>query len=99
VNFAALPWQSPGKGVRYKAYQQGNRKLRLVEFTREFVEPEGCIKGHIGYVLEGQGEVDYAGHTVHYSSGDGVFIPAGEENRHRMTVISSVIRLVPVEDA
>lgn len=99
VDFDSLPWQTSMKGVRYKAYQEGNRKLRLVEFTKEFVEPDWCTKGHIGYVLDGEGEVDFSGQSVKYSTRDGIFIPAGLENKHKLKVISKVIRLVLVEDA
>jgi len=40
-------------GARSKFFQQEDKQIRLVEFTDEFVEPDWCEKGHIGYVLEG----------------------------------------------
>jgi len=80
-------------------YAQDDRRLRLVEFTKEFIEPDWCTKGHIGYVLEGQMDVDFAGHVVHFSAGDGLFIPAGEEARHKATVITDLVKLILVEDA
>ena len=98
VDFNSISWQSQTKGVRFKAFLQGNRRLRLVEFSNEFVELEWCNKGHIGYVLEGEGEVDFSGQIVKYSSGDGVFIQAGPEHKHKLKVISTVIRMVLVED-
>jgi hypothetical protein len=48
VSFDALQWQSPLTGVRYKVFQQGSHRLRLVEFSCGFVEPDWCINGHIG---------------------------------------------------
>jgi ethanolamine utilization protein EutQ (cupin superfamily) len=99
VDFRSLDWQSPIKGCRFKAFLQEGRKLRLVEFTREFIEPDWCLKGHIGYVLEGEAQVDFNGHVVHFSAGDGIFIPSGINNKHKTQVISDVIKLVMVEDA
>jgi quercetin dioxygenase-like cupin family protein len=99
VDFDSLPWQSPLQGVRFKAFQQGGRKLRLVEFSRGFVEPDWCMKGHIGYVLEGEMDVDFNGDLVRFSAGDGVFIPAGAENKHKGKVLTDVVRLVLVDEA
>ena len=99
IDFGSLAWQSPLPGARYKACQRDDRKLRLVELTRGFVEPDWCTKGHIGYVLEGEMAVDFAGHVVRFSAGDGLFIPEGEDNRHKATVLSDVARLILVEDA
>ena len=99
VDFESLDWQSPLPGARYKAHQQANRKLRLVEFTRDFVEPDWCKKGHVGYVLEGEMDIDFDGEVVRFSAGHGLFIPEGEDNRHKATVVSEVVRLVLVEDA
>jgi hypothetical protein len=98
VDFNSLSWQSPTKGVRFKAFLHGNRRLRLVEFSDEFVELEWCMKGHIGYVLEGEGEIDFSGQIVKYSSGDGVFIQAGLEHKHKLKVLSKTIQMVLVED-
>ena len=99
VDFDSLPWQSPSKGARYKAFQQGNRRLRLLEFSRGFVEPDWCMKGHIGYVLDGELDIDFNGDPVHFSAGDGVFIPPGTENKHMAKVLTDVVRLILVEDA
>ena len=41
INFESIQWESPAEGVRFKAYEQGGKKLRLVEFSKEFVEPDG----------------------------------------------------------
>ena len=98
IDFGSLAWQSPLPGARYKAYQRGNRRLRLVEFTKGFVEPDWCTRGHIGYVLHGEMTVDFAGHVVRFSAGDGLFIPEGEENRHKATVIPDSVEEVILSD-
>ena len=98
VDFESLAWQTPLPGARFKVFQQNGRRLRLVEFTRGFVEPDWCTKGHIGYVLEGEMDVDFDGSIVRFSAGDGVFIAAGPESRHKASVLTDVVRLVLVED-
>jgi len=40
VDFRTMPWETPAVGVRFKAHEQGDRKLRLAEFTKEFVEAD-----------------------------------------------------------
>ncbi len=98
VDFDSLPWESPIDGVRFKAFEEAGRRIRLVEFEKGFVEPDWCLKGHIGYVLEGQIDVDFDGEIVHYSKGDGVFILKGGEHKHKATVVSEVTRLILVDE-
>jgi quercetin dioxygenase-like cupin family protein len=98
INFDSLQWQSPLPGMRFKAYREGARQLRLVEFSSEFVEPEWCEKGHVGYVLEGTLEVNFKGRIVAYSQGSGIFIPAGIATAHKARSITPVVRLVLMED-
>ncbi len=99
VDFESIPWQSPMAGVRFKAYEKGGRKLRLAEFTREFVEPDWCTKGHIGYILEGQIEIDFDGNVITFGPGDGLFIPTGEEHKHKGRVLTDKVKAILVEDA
>jgi quercetin dioxygenase-like cupin family protein len=98
VDFDSMPWETPAVGVRFKAYQQNGRKLRLAEFTKEFIEPDWCMKGHIGYVLEGQMEIDFGGKVIMFNEGDGVFIPAGEKHKHKAKVLTNVVKVILVED-
>lgn len=99
IDFRSLAWQIPLPKARYKASHHGSRRIRLVEFEKGFVEPDWCKKGHIGYVLNGEMDVNFDGQVVRFSTGDGLAIPAGEENRHKATVITDVVRLILVEDA
>jgi len=98
VDFHATPWVAAAAGARYKVQKQGGRQIRLVEFSKDFVESDWCRKGHIGYVLEGQMEVDFNGTAVTFMSGDGLLIPAGEKCKHKLTVLTSVVKLIMVED-
>jgi quercetin dioxygenase-like cupin family protein len=69
----------------------------MVEYSRD-LPPHWCEKGHIGYVLEGRIEIEFA-HECHvYSSGDGVFIPNGPEHKHKGKIISETVTIVFVED-
>jgi len=83
VEFEKMPWGEPAKGVRAKVFANGNRQLRLVEFSDGFTEPDWCEKGHAGYVLDGAFSIDYNGATERYQAGDIFFIPEGETSKHK----------------
>jgi len=40
IDFESMQWETPAVGVKFKAYQQDRKRLRLVKFTKEFVEPD-----------------------------------------------------------
>ena len=98
IDFESMEWGSLADGVRLKAYEQGGRKLRLVEFSKEFVEPDWCTKGHIGYILEGKMEIDFDGKVILFGPGDGLFIPAGQEHKHKGRVLTDKVTAILVED-
>ncbi len=98
VDLESMPWQSPAPGVRFKAWERNGSRLRLAEFTREFVEADWCVKGHIGYVLEGVIEVDFHARQEVFVAGDGLFIPPGNEHGHKARAITNSVTLVLVED-
>lgn len=97
VDFASKPWEQRAAGVRCRVFEQDGRTVRLAEFTRDFVEPNWCTKGHIGYVLEGEMELDFHGMVVTLRAGDGLFIPPGDEHRHKARVLTDVVRVLLVE--
>jgi len=98
IPFESLPWEVPADGVRFKAYERDGRKLRLVEFTKEFIESDWCTKGHIGYILEGQIELDFDGEVIVFGPSDGVFIPAGSDHKHKGRVLTDKVTAILVED-
>jgi quercetin dioxygenase-like cupin family protein len=98
VEFDSMPWESPAPGVRFKKCERQDRQLRLVEFTKEFVETGWCTKGHAGYVLEGAIAVDFHGEDVVFLAGDGLFIPPGSEHRHKARAITDSVTLVLVDE-
>ncbi len=99
VDFAAMDWQRPAPGMRQKVYESSGQRLRLVEFSQELSEPDWCRKGHLGYVLQGELEIDFSGIKVAYGPGDGICIPLGEAHRHKASVLSRVVRLILVDEA
>jgi hypothetical protein len=98
VLFDSLEWQSPIQGARFKAFRSGTRQLRLVEFTSEFVEPDWCEKEHIGYVIQGELEIDFQGNFVRYPEGSGIFIPSGSASRHKGRSVTPTVLLFLVEE-
>ena len=98
IDFESIPWESPAPGMRVRAYEQGGKRVRLVEFSREFVEPDWCPKAHTGCVLEGMLEINFAGRLVLFRPGDGLFVPGGEESKHKARALTEVTRLLLVED-
>jgi ethanolamine utilization protein EutQ (cupin superfamily) len=98
INFESIPWEMPADGVRFKAYKQNGKQVRLVEFTDRFVETDWCRKGHIVYILEGQLNVNFNGNDVVFNTGDGLFITAGEKDKHMGRALTKVVRMLFVED-
>lgn len=98
INFFEFSWDVTKTGVRSKTAVRNGRKLRLVEFTSEFVEPVWCAKNHVGYVLDGELEIIFPDRTEKFKAGDGIIITGGESERHKAKCTGSVARLVLVED-
>lgn len=97
IDFNELPWESQMTGHRYKISRQRNRQLRLVECTKD-MEPRWCEKGHIGFVLDGKLEIRFENNVLVFNSGDGIFIPDGDEHKHMPRALTDVVRFILVED-
>jgi quercetin dioxygenase-like cupin family protein len=82
ADFDKLEWESPIEGVRHKYIDQNNLRIRLVEYSKE-MPPHWCEKGHYGYLIEGQMEIEYENSKIIYKPGDGIFIPDGPDHKHR----------------
>jgi uncharacterized cupin superfamily protein len=96
VDFAGLQWSSPMEGVRHKCVDQGDRRLRLVEYSRA-MPPHWCSRGHHGYVLEGEIEIEYETASVTYRPGDGIMIPDGPAHSHRARAVTDHVLVVFIE--
>ena len=99
VDFSSLAWEQMAPGARYKSVVRGGRKLRLVEFTRRHEETKWCTKEHIGMVLSGEVEIEFAHRVERYRARDGIFILGGEAEKHIARVVTYMVRMVLVERA
>jgi quercetin dioxygenase-like cupin family protein len=100
VPFDQLPWEASSAGVRFKIHRiDDHRQLRLLEFTRELNHPHWCTTGHIGYVLEGEMEIEFDHGSEVFRAGDGVVITQGEKEKHRPKALTGRVRLIFVEEA
>jgi hypothetical protein len=80
IDFKSMNWESHASGVRQKVFIKGDERIRLVEFSEQFVEKDWCTKGHIGYVIEGGISIDFNGKQVNFKAGDGLFITEGDKH-------------------
>jgi uncharacterized cupin superfamily protein len=85
--------------VRFKVQKVGANQLRLLEFSRDLEHPHWCTTGHLGYVLEGEMEIEFTTGVVVFRAGDGLAIPAGEVEKHRPRALTDRVRMVFVEDS
>jgi quercetin dioxygenase-like cupin family protein len=99
IEFNKLEWVNAAPGARFKAVQKDGKQIRLVEFTKEFVEENWCEKGHVGIVLSGELEVEFLNQIVRYPEGSVIFIQAGSQHGHKAHAVSSTVRLFLVEEA
>ncbi|MGB8216439.1 MAG: AraC family ligand binding domain-containing protein [Candidatus Methanoperedens sp.] len=81
IDFKSMNWESHASGVRHKEFIRGDERIRLVEFSEQFVEKDWCTKGHIGYVIEGGISIDFNGKQVNFNAGDGLFITEGDKHK------------------
>jgi hypothetical protein len=86
IDFDPIPWERPRPGLRFKRYERGGQRVRLMEFSEGFVEEECCLNGHMGRVLEGGFSIAYGGAIERYQAGDVFLIAPGEEDVHKAVV-------------
>ena len=97
IEFTAMQWESPAAGIRVKDVLIGDHRIRLIEFSEEFVETDWCRTGHIGFVIDGELEIDFDGRIVCLTAGDGLFIPPGEPSKHKAVAPNGKATLFVVE--
>ncbi len=98
VRFNTMPWESPLPGMRSKVFREQTKQLRLVEFSKGFVEPGWCEKGHLGFVISGELEIDFSGKVEHFPEGSALVIPAGKSHAHKARALTPFVRLFLVEE-
>jgi quercetin dioxygenase-like cupin family protein len=98
IPFASMQWEQVRPDVRQKVHCEGGRQVRLVSFDTSDGPQHWCDVGHIGYVLEGALSINFDGKVEEFRAGDGIFIPSGEEHRHRAVSITPGTLLLMIED-
>jgi hypothetical protein len=98
INWDEIVWEEIAPGARQKYVVRENLKLRLVEFTSEFVESDWCRKRHVGTVVTGACVIEFADRSQVYAAGDGVFLLGGEAEKHRARVPLGNVCFLFVED-
>ncbi len=84
IDFPATEWQrwdKPGAEGRVKIAYVGKQRLRLLELPPGFDEHQWCLRGHTGYVLQGEFTIHFQDRSVPCRPGLGFVIPDGEEHR------------------
>ena len=100
IQFDQLEWQQVAPGLRSKTFEQQGQRIRIVEFGEEFVETDWCTNGHLGYVLEGELEINLSGQITAFRKGDGIFLPPGQlhKHKHHATILPTRLFLVEQTD-
>ena len=98
IDFDGEAWQATAPGARHKMVERAGKRIRLVEFGTEFVEPDWCLKGHVGYVLGGELELEFESRAERFRPGDGFVIRPGGADKHKARAVGSTARLILVED-
>jgi mannose-6-phosphate isomerase-like protein (cupin superfamily) len=84
IDFPAQSWEAwhkPGADGQVKIAYVGDRRLRLLELPAGFNEENWCLRGHVGYVLQGEFTVHFRDRSVPCRPGMGFVIPDDEEHR------------------
>ncbi len=96
IPLTTLPTHEPAVGLRTQTAQHAGRQLRLVEFAPGFHESEWCGRSHIGYILTGRLEIEFADGVEVYSTGDVLMVEAGD--MHRARVVEGPVRVFLLEE-
>lgn len=97
IDFSLLEWETPIEGMRHKYIDQGETRLRMVEYSKT-MDPHWCEKGHYGYVIHGCMEIEYENERIIYNQGDGIFIPDGSEHKHKGIVLTEKVLVFFIEN-
>ncbi len=98
IDFSRIDWEEKADGLRTKNFETDGKRFRFLEISRGLVHPDWCVTGHIGYVVEGELEIDFGSEIINYSAGDALFIKAGEREKHIPKPVSEKVLLFLVEE-
>ncbi|WP_375201575.1 cupin domain-containing protein [Hyphococcus sp.] len=99
VAFAETEWEPAlGGSARLKRVARGGKVFRLLELTPASNHPDWCEARHMGFVVEGDLEIEFAAKTVRFTAGDAIIIPDGAGDRHRPRALSGRALMFLIED-
>ena len=98
IVFDELNWICPGDDIRFKCYEHGGFQIRLVECGKRMVHADWCLIGHFAYIVDGKLEIAFSDQTEFYQPGDAIFIPNGEDHKHRPRVLTDSVTFFTVEE-
>lgn len=97
LEFSTIKWQTQSFGIRSKTFEQNAQKIRLLELSKGLEHPDWCEIGHIGYVVEGELEINFNGDKIIYRTGDALIIASGSEEKHIPKPLSDKVVLFLVD--
>ena len=97
--FEDVDWEPTLEGTaRLKRIANKGKAFRLVELTPNTVHAHWCEVGHVGMIVEGDLEIDFAGDKIKLQAGDALSIPDGDAHRHRPRALSDRVLMFLIED-
>ena len=94
IDFTRIEWTNSAMGLRAKTFESDGKQLRLAEFSKKFREIDWCEKNHIGFVVEGEIEIDFEDKTEVFKKGNGLFICSNAKHKARATTETALLFLV-----
>jgi mannose-6-phosphate isomerase-like protein (cupin superfamily) len=85
TNFSRQSWKQVTPLARQKTMTLGDKRIRLLELAPGFEELEWCLRGHIGYVLDGSLEIEFQNGTQKFEPGDVLAVEPGCHHKARRT--------------
>ena len=66
IDFSSIEWDSSNPEIKTKIFQQDENQIRILEISKELYHPDWCKTGHIGFVMEGELEIEFDDETINY---------------------------------
>lgn len=101
VDFPGTEWEAwtkPGAHGRVKIARTQGKRFRLLELPPGFDEHHWCLKGHDGYVLEGEFTILFEERAEPCAPGMAFCIPDGIPHRSRGAVNGPTVVVVVDKD-
>ena len=91
LNFEELEWEQLNEFAKQKEIVTERRQLRLLELSPGFHEPDWCLRSHIGFVIQGELEIEFEDGKELFTAGNGMNIERGR--KHKASQTKGTVRL------